>query len=179
MTLGDAVSGLIGPHQVPPPSPATAGGAEERMRALLALLDEERSMLERLVHKLAAATVLAEAAEDVYLLRAADEVVEAEEDLGAMELARAMMVADICDLLGFANELTLTQLTQVAPEGLREPLERRRSELLAQVDDVNRLRERGRGAVEERLARIEQGLSGLEAAMEDGRYEPPSSRRFT
>ncbi|HHC08785.1 MAG TPA: hypothetical protein ENK55_08720 [Actinobacteria bacterium] len=164
---------FLGPHRTVAADP---DGAREHLEALVGLLGEERDLLERLVHKLAAAAMLIEAGEDEFVARAVDEVVETEDDVGALELARAMLVADICDLLGFAGEVTLTQLARHVPEGLEEAFERRRVELGARLADIDRYRARARRAAEERLERVAQGIEGLERL--EGGYEARTRGRI-
>ena len=172
--LRSAISGFRGPLHPPVPTSdadrVERAEVRERLGALVGLLGEERRLLERLVQKLMSCTLLVEAGESRWVAPAADEVNDVEEDLGALETARAMMIADICDLLGFANDLTLTQLTQIAPEELRPVLEERRDSLSAFSEEIAQVRARGARAAEAQLSMISHRFEGLERAGDNASY---------
>jgi len=173
--LRSAFNGYRGPINAPTRS-LDAGDPEvrDRMSALLGLLAEERRLLERLIQKLVACNLVIESGDHRWIPPASDEVIDVEHDLGSLETARAMLVADICDLLGFANDLTLTQLGRIAPDELRDPLEQRRIEMGGQMEEVARLRARGARSVEARLAEISTGMEGLHHSADGAGYSRTS-----
>lgn len=131
---------LYGPVDGPHPGSEQAQHAAERqLTALVGLLNEERRVVERLLFKLAECRMLVQAEEHRFVAMATDEVVDAEEQLGLIEAARAMLVADICELLGVRDDdATLGRLAESAPQHLRGPLEEHAivlRRLLAEVAD--------------------------------------------
>lgn len=172
--LRSAISGFRGPVRAVTPGDATAGSGEvrERLSALVGLLGEERRLLERLVQKLVSCTLLVESGQSRWLPPASDELHDVEDDLGALETARAMMIADICDLLGFANDLTLSQLSEVAPPELRPALEERRESLVGYTEEITRIRNRGACAAEAQLSILSDRFDGIDRAADASGYSP-------
>jgi hypothetical protein len=127
----------------------------ERYIALVGVLNRELAMLERLAFKLTEAELLVRAEETRFLTQIFDEVDDVSGDLGALEVARSMLVGDVTAALGLGNDtLTLRQLVEYAPDLAIEPLQgllRRLSEAVGEITDI---RERGSRVVIERLDRL-------------------------
>jgi hypothetical protein len=172
--LRSAISGFRGPLRAVAPDGDAAGSGEvrERLSALVGLLGEERRLLERLVQKLVSCTLLVESGQSRWVAPASDEVHDVEDDLGALETARAMMIADICDLLGFANDLTLSQLSEVAPPELHPALEERRQSLVGYTEEIARMRSRGARAAEAQLSILSDRFDGIDRAADASGYSP-------
>lgn len=160
----------------------------ERYIALVGVLNRELVLLERLIFKLSEAEMLTRADESRFLAKIFDEVEAVETDLGALEVARSMLVGDVTAALGLANDtLTLSQLIEYAPDLAVEPLEGLLRRLGEAMGEVAELRERGSRVVIERLDqlnkaidRVEPGVFGQEAYNEHGYMLAPaaSSSRF-
>lgn len=173
--LRSAISGFRGPVRAAPLADESGGGSgevRERLGALVGLLGEERRLLERLVQKLVSCTLLVEAGQPRWVAPASDEIHDVEDDLGALETARAMMIADICDLLGFANDLTLSQLSEVAPPDLRPALEERRESLVGYTEEIARIRNRGARAAQAQLSTLSDRFERLDRAADASGYSP-------
>lgn len=135
----------------------------ERYIALVGVLNRELALLERLVFKLSEAELLTRAEESRFLGSVFDEVEAVEADLGALEVARSMLVGDVTAALGFANDsLSLSQLIEYAPDLAVEPLEGLLRRLTEAVEEVGELRERGSRVVIERLDQINKAIERVE-----------------
>jgi len=174
MSLHDAVSGVTGPQHGPPDASAAL---QVRWRALAGLLGQEQAMLDTLLRRLVTVVALVDAGEAGFVARAADEVDAAESDLAAMEVARAMIVAEVGDLLGRSEDLGLIQLADAAPPEVATMLHRRREKMLGRLEEIEALRCRGRAALERRMARLSSGLATLDGSSGRVTYEPPSALR--
>ena len=72
----------------------------ERYIALVGVLNRELVILERLIFKLTQAEMLTRAGESRFLANAFDEIDTVRDDLGALEVARSMLVGDVTAALG-------------------------------------------------------------------------------
>lgn len=155
----------------------------ERYIALVGVLNRELVLLERLIFKLSEAELLTRAEESRFLANIFDEVDAVEADLGALEVARSMLVGDVTAALGLANDsLTLSQLIEYAPDLAVEPLEGLLRRLTAAMEEVAELRERGSRVVIERIDglnkaidRVEPGVFGQDGYNERGFMTAPAS----
>ncbi len=155
----------------------------ERYIALVGVLNRELVLLERLIFKLSEAELLTRAEQSRFLAKIFDEVEVVENDLGALEVARSMLVGDVTAALGLANDtLSLSQLIEYAPDLAVEPLEGLLRRLTEAIEEVAELRERGSRVVIERLdslnkaiERVEPGVFGQEGYNESGFMMAPVS----
>jgi hypothetical protein len=144
-------------------SPSTRLLLNERYIALVGVLNRELVLLERLIFKLAEAEMLSRADESRFLSHIFDEVDGVGEDLGALEVARAMLVGDITAALGITEDnLTLSQLISHAPDLAIEPLEGLLGRLAEAMGEVAALRESGSRAVIERLDKLHKAIERVE-----------------
>ena len=135
----------------------------ERYIALVGVLNRELVILERLVFKLTQAEMLTRAGEGRFLANIFDEIDTVRDDLGALEVARSMLVGDVTAALGLANDtLTLSQLIAYAPDLAVEPLEGLLRRMTEAMDEVAELREMGSRAVMERLDQIARAMDRVE-----------------
>ncbi len=136
----------------------------ERYIALVGVLNRELVILERMIFKLTQAEMLARANESRFLSHIFDEIDTVRDDLGALEVARSMLVGDVTAALGLANDtLTISQLIEYAPDLAIEPLDglrRRMSEAMAEIQE---LKELGSRAVVERLDNITRAMDRIDA----------------
>jgi hypothetical protein len=135
----------------------------ERYIALVGVLNRELVILDRLIFKLTQAEMLARADESRFLPKIFDEIDSTRDDLGALEVARSMLVGDVTAALGLANDtLTLSQLIEYAPDLAVEPLEGLERRLTAAMDEIKQLQELGSRIVLERLDSITRILDRVE-----------------
>lgn len=153
----------------------------ERYIALVGVLNRELALLERLAFKLTEAELLVRAEETRFLTQIFDEVEDVGSDLGALEVARSMLVGDVTAALGLANDtLTLGQLIEYAPDLAVEPLEGLMRRMAEAMEEVVDLRERGSRVVIERLDRLNDaveradlGMFGKDDAYDHKGFLPP------
>ena len=145
----------------------------ERYIALVGVLNRELVILERLVFKLTQAEMLTRAGESRFLANIFDEIDAVRDDLGALEVARSMLVGDVTAALGLANDsLTLSQLIAYAPDLAVEPLEGLLRRLTESMDEVTELKELGSRAVMERIDQISRAMDRVEpGAFGQGEYD--------
>ena len=135
----------------------------ERYIALVGVLNRELVILERMIFKLTQAEMLARADESRFLANIFDEIDAVQDDLGALEVARSMLVGDVTAALGLANDtLTLTQLVAYAPDLAVEPLEGLQRRMNEAMSEIAELRELGSRAVMERLDQITRAMERVE-----------------
>lgn len=135
----------------------------ERYIALVGVLNRELVILERMIFKLTQAEMLVRADESRFLAHIFDEIDSVRDDLGALEVARSMLVGDVTAALGLANDtLTLSQLIAYAPDLAVEPLEGLMRRMVEAMTEINELRELGSRVVIERLDQITRALDRVE-----------------
>jgi hypothetical protein len=138
----------------------------ERYVALVGVLNRELILLDRLVFKLSEAEMLTRGEESRFLGKIFDEVDGVREDLGALEVARSMLVGDITAALGLANDtLTLSQLIAYAPDLAVDPLEGLMRRLVDATEEIHTLREQGSRAVIEKLDQIDRAMDRVQPAV--------------
>lgn len=138
----------------------------ERYIALVGVLNRELILLDRMIFKLSEAELLTRADESRFLAKIFDEIDGVHDDLGALEVARSMLVGDITAALGLANDtLSLSQLIAYAPDLAVEPLEGLMRRLTEAMDEVSSLREQGSRAVIEKLDQINRAVDRVQPAV--------------
>jgi hypothetical protein len=146
----------------------------ERYIALVGVLNRELVLLERLIFKLNEAELITRAEESRFLPNIFDEIDAVETDLGALEVARSMLVGDVTAALGLANDsLTLSQLIEFAPDLAVEPLEGLMRRMTEAMEEIKGLRERGSRLIIARLDQINAAIERVEPGVfsQDGYNE--------
>lgn len=137
--------------------------SREQFAALVGVLRQEYAALDRLTFKLTEAELLAEAHEGRFLAMIADEVDEIAEEVGTIAIARAMIVAEVCDALGQVDDdVSLNELIASAPPDIVAPLSQLRTQLLELTSEISDMTSRGSSAVKEQLTTIRTALDNLE-----------------
>lgn len=135
----------------------------ERYIALVGVLNRELAILEKLIFKLTQAEMLARADESRFLPKIFDEIDAVRDDLGALEVARSMLVGDVTAALGLANDtLSLSQLIEYAPDLAVEPLEGLQRRLGEAMSEIKDLQEMGSRVVVERIDKITRAIDRVE-----------------
>lgn len=112
----------------------TTALASPTFHDLIALLANERRLLERLLFRHAEISMLVAAGEHRFVGKAIDEALEVETELANCDLVRAMMTSSL-DTSG--QDIPMSRLLAQAPEDLRAQLEalfKDMKRLMAQVD---------------------------------------------
>lgn len=136
----------------------------ERYIALVGVLNRELVILERMIFKLTQAEMLARANESRFLVHIFDEIDTVRDDLGALEVARSMLVGDVTAALGLANDtLTMSQLIEYAPDLAVEPLEGLMRRMTEAMGEIQELKELGSRAIVERLDNIMRAMDSIDA----------------
>jgi hypothetical protein len=136
----------------------------DRFVALVGLINRESALLEHLVFKLRSAELLANAGESRFLTFITDEVDTAGSDLGAIEVARALLVADITQVLHLADDATLLELAARAPAEVAGALYHARDRLIGLMNDLDAAAAVATGAVNERLNEVTTALERVHPA---------------
>lgn len=140
-----------------------AHASREQFTALLGVLRQEYAALDRLSFKLTEAELLAQAHEGRFLAMIADEVDEIADEVGTIAIARAMIVAEVCDALGqLDDDISLNELMASAPRDIVASLTELRTQLLELTNEISATTIRGSGAAKEQLATIKAALDNLE-----------------
>ncbi len=130
----------------------------DRFVALVGLINRECALLEHLIFKLRSAELLANAGESRFLTFITDEVDAAGSDLGAIEVARALLVADVTQMLRISDEATLLELAALAPAEVAGPLYHARDRLIGLMNDLDAAAAVATGAVNDRLNEVTTAL---------------------
>lgn len=140
----------------------------DRFARLAALLDRECTLMDQLLFKVTAAQLLVLAGEVDLLDLIADEVDGAGRDLGAVELARGVLVADLAYQLGLEpDDVPLSQLVPYAPPDIAPPLDelgRRLGGLVTQLEIVTR---RGSDALRAQVDYLRETVERIEHQASD------------
>ena len=142
----------------------------DRFVALVGVLNRECELLDHLVFKLHEAELLTAAGETRFLMFMADEIDGVAGDLGAVEVARAVLVADLTDALDLDDDASLLELADHADANTAGPLLDARSRLLNLMEELDEASGGATEVVGDRLdevtaalSRVEQGLAGASA----------------
>ena len=156
----------------------TAVGRDQ-FNALVGVLRQEYAALAWLAFKVSQTALLTEAHEARFLPMIIDEVDEIADELGAIEVARAMIVDELCEVLGDPDDSrTLGELIVDAPPDIAPILSELRQQLIELTDGLAGTAARGSAATRERLAAIQKAVASIEpaAGVETG-YDQWGSRR--
>lgn len=141
---------------------ATTTPHADRFAALVGVINRECVLLQHLVFKLRSAEMLANAGEARFITLISDEVDSAALDLGAIEVARALLVADVTHQLGIPDDATLLELTEHAPEEIFTPLQQARSRLIDLMEELDDAARAATGAVTDRLDEVHTSLDTMQ-----------------
>ncbi len=150
-----------------------------KLGALVGLLGEEREALAALVHRLTVASMLVAHAQDRRLAAAGDDILAAADQLGELELARAVVVTEVAAEWGLDDDQpSLSELIAHAPDEYRSVLESHLTEmrrLATEVTDLAAVGQKLAGEASERVAAAIDRLetSGTGGGYGDGRSGPP------
>ena len=148
----------------------------DRFIALVGVLTRECELLEHLVFKLREAELLAEAGEGRFLMYMTDEIDGAASNLGSVEVARAVLVADLTTALGLDDDTSLLELAEHADSMTAVPLLDAREKLLALMSEVDAASDNASDAVSDRLDEVSLALDRVEGSASGGAaYESWSS----
>ena len=119
-----------------------------------------------LAFKLSEAELLTDSSEGRFLTMIVDEVDEIADELGTIEVARAMIVSELCDTLGRSGEddMSLSELIELAPANIRTALTELQTELLELTDYLTTTAARGTTSAQSQKAAITSALNNLEPA---------------
>jgi len=150
----------------------------ERFVGLVGLLNREARLLERLVFKLAETELLTGAGESRFIGLILDEVDDVSKDLGGIEVARSMLVADLCDSLGLQDDISLHELIAYAPAETSPLLHELRDRMIAAANDVSEIAAQGSSTTKAQLDRVSTTLEHLEPSIPGGaRYNEFGQQR--
>lgn len=150
----------------------------ERFVALVGLLNREARLLERLVFKLAETELLTAAGESRFMGLILDEVDDVSKDLGGIEVARSMLVADLCDALGLQDDISLHELIAYAPADTSPLLDELRDRMIAAANEVTEIAAQGSSTTQAQLDRVSSTLERLEPTIAGGdRYNEFGQQR--
>lgn len=140
----------------------TAPTAAERFVALVGVLARECSLLEHLLFKLKEAELLTTAGETRFLMFMSDEIDGVAADLGAIEVARSVLVADLTEALGLDDAASLAELTDHASAQTKGPLKESRERLLALMQELDQATAEASDTVGDRLSEVSGALQRVE-----------------
>ena len=148
---------------------STASVPADRFIALVGVLTRECDLVEKLVFKLTEAELLATAGEIRFMGYMIDEVDDAAGELGAVELARGILVADLARELGFgSDDVPLTELVPYAPTDVADALLRLRDRLSAVTGQLESATRRGRAVAAAQLDEVHAALERTEPLASGG-----------
>lgn len=132
------------------------------VESLIEILHQERRVLERLMYRLAEASLLVEARQDRYLALASDDVSYIEAQLGEVEMLRAILVAGIAKTWDVAeDELSLSIIIQRADPAHALILERELDLLRSLTSEIDTLKRSITTISSERLSATQTAITRL------------------
>jgi hypothetical protein len=158
-------------------STGSASIPAERFVALVGLLNREARLLERLVFKLTETELLTAAGESRFMGLILDEVDDVTADLGGIEVARAMLVGDLCDALGLGDEVPLKELIPYAPGDTATLLAELRERLINAANDLAVVAESGSTTTREQIDQVAGTLATIEPGAQPSSHYDEFGRR--
>lgn len=146
-------------------STGSASVPTERFVALVGLLNREVRLLERLVFKLTETELLTSAGEARFMGLILDEVDDVSTDLGGIEVARAMLVADLANALGVPEDVSLQELVAYAPADTAPMLNELRERMIAAAQDLEQVAAGGSETSQLQLRRVSGALERLQPGL--------------
>lgn len=151
------------------------------MDELIALLNEQRRLLDDLLYRLVAARGVLASGEIRYVARASAEIETVIDEIYAAEARRASGIAEIAHRLGCPpQQITLRAIVAAAPEPYRGVLEHLHGEFLRLADDIERTIATNKTLAAKGAAEMTRMLSALGVAPANDRpltYGPTGLRR--
>lgn len=142
--------------------PKTDPNLTAAVEALVRVLTQEQEILETLVRRMAGSAMMVASGEHRYLGMASDEIAETREELGAMELARSLVVDDLAGQLDLSiEEATLATIVTRVPIHYATTLEAQLTDLRRLVAEVQDLAESGAEASADRLQQLRKTVEGV------------------
>lgn len=123
------------------------------------ILWHERETLELVLFRLAAQRLLLRDGQDRWLCHASRELDAALDDLGAMELNRAVTAASVAASLGLADSAPLRELAAAAPQPWPSVIERHVGALVRLADEVVDLAAANRALLADGLRAVRQAMA--------------------
>lgn len=151
------------------------------MDELIALLNDQRQLLDDLLYRLVAARGVLAAGEIRYVARASAEIETVINEIFVAETRRASGIADIAARLGCPpQQITLRALSQAAPEPYKSMLDHLHGEFLRLTDEIERNIAMNKSLAAKGAAELTRMLSALGAPTVTERpltYGPNGLRR--
>lgn len=142
--------------------PDTDKNLTAAVEALVRVLTQEQEILETLVRRMAGSAMMVASGEHRYLGMASDEIAQTREELGAMEVARALVVDDIAEQLNLTDgEATLATIASRVPLHYATTLEGQLADLRRLVGEIQDLADSGAEASADRLQQIRKTVEGV------------------
>lgn len=126
---------------------------------LATLLARETALMERLVLGVLSTRLLVRAGEHRFLAQACDEVLDTVDELGEIEMLRAVAVADLAAEVGLEADATLNQLVSRLPAAEAAVLQQWGTRLRDSIAEMDELVGSVRQASEAALATIRNALA--------------------
>jgi hypothetical protein len=151
------------------------------MDELIALLNDQRQLLDDLLYRLVAARGVLAAGEMRYVARASAEIESLINEIYVVEARRASGIAEIAVRLGCPpQQITLRALAAAAPEPYRSVLDHLHGEFLRLTDEIERNIAMNKTLAAKGAAELSRMLSALGAPQPSDRpltYGPSGIRR--
>lgn len=133
----------------------------DRFAALADLVHRESELLEQLVFGLRCIKMLVDARELRSLALVVDDLDSASSDLGAIELERAVLAADIAQACRLQGGAGLSELAERAPQHLAGSLYRRREQMMGLMGELASVAAAATETANERLAEVTIALDAI------------------
>jgi hypothetical protein len=138
----------------------TSALATPSYQDLLAVMSNQRRLLEQLLFRHAEISMLIAAGEHRFVGRAIDEAFEVETDLGATELMRAMVAAALEPIQG---DPSLSELIASAPADIGHQLNKVATDMTRLISEVDRYRKQASEWAGDRATQVAQAVAGFGA----------------
>ncbi len=130
---------------------------------LIAIMSNQRRLLEQLLFRHAEISMLIAAGEHRFVGRAIDEALEVEAELGAAELMRAMTTIGIGTITGIDGEGTLSEIIADAPSEAAATLGRLADDMGRLLQEVARYRTQAATWAGDRAGVVARAVAGFGA----------------
>ena len=142
--------------------PNTDKNLTAAVEALVRVLTQEQEILETLVRRMAGSAMMVASGEHRYLGMASDEIADTRKELGAMEIARSLVVEDLAEQLNLpAEEATLSTITARVPLHYATTLESQLADLRRLVEEIQDLADSGAEASADRLLQLRKTVESV------------------
>ena len=142
-----------------------ASDMRDKFAALAGVLRQQHAALGWLAFKVSQAELLTEAAEARFLPMMIDELDEVADEVGTIEIARALIVDELCEGLGYPDDAkSLAELIEEAPADLKGVLTKLRADLVELVSGLHQAAARGGAAAKQNLGIVHTVLAKIEPA---------------